>query len=111
MNLFIKNILIIIFINVLSATCYSQEKADTLLFKIETQDGNTFIGNKIAEDENTITLMTENYGKLEIKKVHIKSVKPIENESLINGQYWGENVQDARYFWAPNGYGLQKGEG
>ncbi|MBN2348533.1 MAG: hypothetical protein JXJ22_06845 [Bacteroidales bacterium] len=89
-----------------------QEANDTITkWRIETQDGNEFIGTIILETDNTFQLSSENYGVLTINKNNIRLKVKIQAEKTVSGQLWVENSQSTRYFWAPNGYGLKQGEG
>ena len=40
----------------------------------------------------------------------MRKIVPIDTNRIINGKYWFDNPQSARYLWSPNGYGLKKGE-
>ncbi len=84
---------------------------DTSLVTIETVDGNTFLGKVIREDSESVILQTENLGKITIQKKDIKSRELVEVGQIKEGEVWFANPQSTRYFWAPNGYGLKKGEG
>ena len=86
-------------------------KADsTITSRIETIDGNIFTG--IIQEENTeiLILSTEQFGNVRIRKAEIRNRTTIEATRNEKGQIWLPNPQSTRYFWAPNGYGLQKGE-
>lgn len=84
---------------------------DSVLVKIETNNGNEYIGIVLDEDQQTLVLKTDDLGEITIKKVDIKSREMIRAEQVRDGEIWFENPQSTRYFWAPNGYGLKKGEG
>ncbi len=84
---------------------------DTSLVNIETVDGNTFLGKVISEDSVSVVLQTDNLGNLTIQKKDIKSRELVNPEQVKGGELWFANPQSTRYFWAPNGYGLKKGEG
>jgi len=84
---------------------------DTSLVNIETVDGNTFLGKVISEDSVTVIMQTENLGKITIQKKDIKLREIVEAGQIKEGEVWFANPQSTRYFWAPNGYGLKKGEG
>lgn len=87
------------------------QTADSTIFKIETSDGNEFIGKIITEDTLSIVLNTVLYGELTIQKANIKSKKIVQSQEIKEGKLWFANPQSTRYFWAPNAYGLKKGEG
>jgi hypothetical protein len=83
---------------------------DTTLYKIETRDGNEFIGRIVTQDQTTIVFQTEKFGEITINKSDVKSIIAILKGRSQDGSYWFENPQATRYFWQPNGYGLRKGE-
>ena len=89
----------------------AQNLKDSTIVQIEIMDGNEFLGQSVREDSVTTVLKTEKLGELSIKKSEIKSIKIIPVEKIKDGKLWFENPQSTRYFWAPNGYGLKKGEG
>jgi RNase P/RNase MRP subunit p29 len=81
------------------------------LYTIETTDGNEFLGEIMSEDSLTLKLKTDKFGEIIISKKDIKKKESVEVQSFKQGKYWFPNPQSTRYFWAPNGYGLKKGEG
>jgi len=85
--------------------------SDTLLVRIETSDGNEYIGTIVREDEQILVLKTETLGEITVQKASIKNREVIRKEQIREGEVWFENPQSTRYFWAPNAYGLKKGEG
>lgn len=56
-------------------------------------------------------LKTENLGEINIPQKNIKSKTELKDIKKIGNEFWLPNPQSARYYWAPNGYGLKKGEG
>lgn len=101
---------VIAFITLFIHETYAQELQDSTLYSIETDDGNEYIGKIISRDGDHITLLTDKLGEIKIFTRYITSIKEISETSFKEGRYWFENPQAARYFWAPNGYGLKKGE-
>lgn len=89
----------------------SQTGNDSTLIQIETQDGNRFLGKIISENSESLVLSTESFGKVVILQKNIKSRKLIQSGQIKDGELWFDNPQSSRYFWAPNGYGLKRGEG
>lgn len=85
--------------------------ADSTLVQIETLDGNEFVGKIVKEDALTLVLKTEIFGEITIQKKDIKLRKQVLPGQIKDGKLWFTNPQSTRYFWAPNGYGLKKGEG
>lgn len=89
---------------------YGQEQADsTRTYRIETSDGNIFTGSIISEDSVIVLLKTEEYGRITLFQKRIISRNELKNITQVEGRIWLPNPQSARYFWAPNGYGLEKG--
>ncbi|MGQ1783519.1 hypothetical protein [Saccharicrinis sp. GN24d3] len=107
-----KTSLYIIVMLFLASITYCQEKsADSTLVYIETTDGNEFFGQIIEEDSLLLKFSSDKLGLITIQKKEIKSRRSVNIQRIKDGKYWFENRQSSRYFWAPNGYGLKKGEG
>ncbi len=98
------------FVLINSITVNGQNTADTVLYRVDTKDGNSFIGTILGEDTLILFIKTENLGDLKISKNDVKSIKQIQNVVKVGDKFWLTNPQSSRYFWAPNGYGLMKGE-
>jgi len=69
------------------------------------------VGRLTEENSEFVKLVVEKLGTLTIYKSAIKRITEVETQQMHDGKLWFENPQAARYFWAPNGYGLRKGEG
>lgn len=92
-------------------TVLSQEVADSVkVYRIETKDGNTYTGTIVSEKDGMLVLKTEKLGDLHIPLADITMKKELKEVKLVGDTYWLPNPQSSRYFWAPNGYGLAKGE-
>ena len=90
---------------------HAQQPFDSLnIYHIQTTDGNTYTGNILRKDSSVIVVKTPEIDSLVIRRKYIKSMELIEKDHFIDGKLWMENPQAARYMWAPNGYGLKKGE-
>ncbi len=83
----------------------------TKLFRVETRDGNEYVGRIIHQDQLKLSILTEKLGQITINKTDILEISPFDASLIVNGDYWFENPQATRYLWSPNGYGLKKGEG
>jgi hypothetical protein len=95
-----------------SLSCFAQVVTDTIsTYRIETHDGNVYVGVITGEDSTKVTIRTERLGELTIMRADILHITELEGAINVKGQLWLPNPQSARYFWAPNGYGLEKGEG
>ncbi len=83
----------------------------TRLWEVITADGNQYIGVILDRNTDEVRLKTETIGIITIPVQNISSIKEVERRQMVGGQLWADNPQAARYFWAPNGYGLKPGEG
>jgi hypothetical protein len=81
----------------------------TKIYRIETNDGNSFTGHIMQTDSISLVLVTGGYGKIKIPLSLIKSRKEITDFKIVKNAVWLTNPQSGRYFWAPDGYGLEKG--
>lgn len=84
---------------------------DSSLVRIETTDGNEYVGMLVREDQQKLVLNTNDLGEITIQKINIRTREIIREEQIKDGDVWFENPQATRYFLTPNGYGLKKGEG
>ncbi len=90
----------------------AQEVPDTSnIYRIEMVNENVYIGNIISRDTEIIVFETQDLGIVNLPVNRIKKIEVIQKGRIIKGEYWFENPQATRYFWAPNGYGLREGEG
>lgn len=80
-------------------------------YKVVTVQKQTFVGELISEDDESITLRTESLSQVTIERVNIESIEKISADRIKNGEYWFENPQSTRYFFSPNAIGLRKGKG
>lgn len=95
-----------------TAKSQTTSKPDSIKkYRIETTDGNEYVGQLIDQNEAQVRLKTETIGEITIPKDQIKTITEISISEKKNGTYWLENPQATRYFWAPNGYNLKEGEG
>jgi hypothetical protein len=103
----ISFLIILLFTN---QSIYGQDLPDTTrIYRIETKDGNIFSGYILALDSEILFLKTEKYGEIKIPLAEIKSKTELKEIVRVNNEIWLPNPQSGRYFWAPNGYGLEKG--
>ena len=112
-----KYCLTLFFCTFLLASTYGQSEQDTIgsdivkLHMVETTDGNQFIGVIVFQDEEAVRIQTQGLGEIKLSRTYIRRIEPIDQEELIEDEYWAENPQSTRYFWGHSGYGLKKGEG
>jgi len=74
-------------------------------------DGKTFTGLIVSQNDREIILETESLGKLTIANSKIREVKMVESEQIVDGKYFFPNPHGTRYFFGPSAIPLKKGEG
>lgn len=104
-------IILIMFFAPLGLKAQTQLPDSTQQYRIETVDGNEYIGFIVEQNNDVVIFKTERMGTITLLKADIKKIALINVSQLKNGEYWFENPQSTRYFWQPNAYGLKKGEG
>ncbi len=87
------------------------QNSDTLRYCIETVDGNKFVGHLESSDTSVFLINTTEYGILKISTDKVDRIYQLSHNASGIQEYWHRSIQSARYFWAPNGYGLKMGEG
>ncbi len=91
-------------------TIQARSQQDTArTFRVETTDGNIFTGQILQQDDQMIVLLTPNYGEVRLTRKEIRSIRELTNVVKVGDQIWLPNPQSSRYYWAPNGYGLEEG--
>jgi hypothetical protein len=91
--------------------CAAQDQADSLIYYIETTDGNTYRGQILGQDSLQILFNLDKFGEVSFLKTEIKKIESLDMEKVKGEEYWMDNPQATRYFFSPNGYGLKTGEG
>jgi hypothetical protein len=90
---------------------HAQAKQDSIKSRVETIDGNEYIGVIVDRSADKIRIKTDKLGEITILNKDVKRVSELTSAKYKNGTYWLDNPQSTRYFWSPNGYNLKKGEG
>lgn len=110
-----KNLLNFVFITIcligFSLLSIGQNSQDSIKTLVETLDGNEYIGIILEQTTETIRIKTDKLGEISIPRAEIKRITQLTATKSKDGTYWLDNPQATRYFWAPNGYSLKKGEG
>lgn len=96
---------------ILSGEVVAQTQDTTTLVRIETRDGNEYVGKIVEVTLDHIRLETQSLGMITISKNDIVNVEAVSVTQIKDNVYWFDNPQATRYLWGPNGYGLKKGEG
>jgi hypothetical protein len=98
-------------LSLLAVSARAQVPADTAqVWRVETHDGNEYIGKILERSGGVLRLQTETLGLLSIQEADIVRVQVVVDRQLVGGEVWADNPQATRYFWGPNGYGLKEGE-
>ena len=87
------------------------QASDSTLYRVETTDGNVYIGTLVSENDEEVVLSTEQVGTITIARAAIQRIEAIDPTRIRGGEYWFENPQSTRYFFAPNAIGLPSGGG
>jgi len=82
----------------------------TATIRLELTDGSTLIGNIESEDSTSISFNLLSKTKIKIEKSTILR-REIVTSKLQNGEYWIEDPNRTRLFFAPTGRGLRSGKG
>ncbi len=89
---------------------FLQVQDSVILWRIETRDGNSFVGEIVEQDAEKIIFNTSSYATITILKTNLKSIERVNPDNIKDNIYWADHMQSTRYFWQPSGYGLKKGE-
>ncbi|MDR8393951.1 hypothetical protein NC796_22545 [Aliifodinibius sp. S!AR15-10] len=84
---------------------------DSTLYRIETHNGNVFIGRLVTENDQQMVLKTTDIGEITIQRSDIKKAEIISPEQVIDGRYWFKNPHSTRYFFSTNARPLGTGNG
>jgi hypothetical protein len=101
---------IFIFFLTFTATVDAQDRTGETV-RITTLDGSVLVGTIEQEDEEQIVLLVEGIGRVTVVRSNIRNLQVLDPDRIRNGDYWFENPQGTRYFFAPNAIGLRKGAG
>ncbi len=90
----------------------SQEVVDsTKLYKVETADGNEYVGHIVFKNADFIRLKTATLGAITINQKDVSKLNVINKDRVSGGIVSYGDLHSSRYFTTSNGYGLKKGDG
>src|SRR5688500_18456485 len=89
----------------------AQEQDSTKIFRVETSDGNEYVGRVVEQKQGQIKIATEKIGLITVRLADVVKIEEVKVSQFKDNIYWFENPQSTRYLWSPNGFGLKKGEG
>jgi hypothetical protein len=110
LKLFLRLFCILSLLFLITSELQAQDRTGETV-RITTTDGNIFIGVVESESEQQITLRVEGIGEINLEKSSIRRVQVLDADRVRDGEYWFENPQGTRYFFAPNAIGLKQGAG
>ncbi len=94
-----------------SSIAQTAQDTTSIISQVQLKDGNAFVGTIVETNSSVLVIITERYGRLTLQQADISHVEVLNKAKMVDGALWGENLQATRHLWAPNGYGLKKGEG
>lgn len=117
MNKNVCKLIITLVCSFLATTSWGQKKINinelsaNNKIRIETNDGNDYIGEVMSKDSVSVRLMTKDLGEIRIQKINISKIEKIQEEQIKDGNFWYPNPNATRYLFAPSAFNLKKGEG
>ena len=67
----------------------AQQTQDSMLYVIETVDGNRYVGVVLSQDGDKVQLRKKNLGDLTIQRDQISMMKPANGAAAERGDPWG----------------------
>jgi hypothetical protein len=89
-------------------------EADTTsapLYRVETVDGNRYLGTLVSKNEQEIVVDTREAGEVTLRREDVSTLREVDRSRLRDGEYWFENPFPTRHFFAPTAIGLRGGRG
>jgi hypothetical protein len=83
--------------------------SDTL-YEIRLADGSTYIGQVVEAQGDQITLQSTGGVRITFNRAQIARVRPAQGR-IVEGEFWREDTNKTRLFFAPTGRTLEAGEG
>ncbi len=84
--------------------------AEQRLFELKMTDGSTIVGYVEAETPERVVLRTLGGAVIEVARANVISLIEAKGR-VVNGQYFREDSNPTRLFFAPTGRSIKKGEG
>lgn len=92
-------------LNAQSDTTKTQE-----IYKVTKHDGIEYVGEILSDDGREILILTKELGKIYIPKSEIKSIKLMEEEVVLSGNFREVGPFTTRYYFTNNALPVKKGE-
>jgi len=81
------------------------------LYRVETVDGNRYLGTLVSETEREVVVDTREVGEVTLRREDVATLREVDRSQLRDGAYWFENPFSTRHFFAPTAIGLRGGQG
>lgn len=75
------------------------------------KDGSTIYGRVLATSADSLTFQSSGGATIQLPIGAVKSIKEVATTQVHDGEYWFENPNATRLFFAPTGQMLKAGEG
>lgn len=102
---------LVLLLSLFTTETLGQQRDSTAIFRIETRDGNEYLGKIVEQTNDQLILSTEKLGTITIRMIEVVKIDEVAISQVKDHVYWFENPQSTRYLWSPNAYGLKRGEG
>jgi hypothetical protein len=83
--------------------------SDTV-WEVRLTDGSVLLARVEAADAQRLVLRTEGGARVELERAQVRDVRPAAGR-FVDGQYWRDDPNTTRLFFAPTGRSLARGEG
>ena len=104
---------LLLVLGVLGSPVHAQEPDTSQgpVYRVETADGQVLRGTLVSKTDEEIVLDARQLGEVTIQRTNIERLEELDPSRFRDGEYWFQNPQSTRYFFAPNALGIPKGEG
>ncbi|WP_233992594.1 hypothetical protein [Salinibacter altiplanensis] len=104
---------LLLVLGVLGSSVHAQapDTSQGPVYRVETADGQVLRGTLVSETDGEVVLDVRQLGEVTIQRTNIERLEELDPGRLRDGEYWFQNPQSTRYFFAPNALEIPKGEG
>jgi hypothetical protein len=87
----------------------AQEPANATVWEVRTRDGSRFMARSVEESGDVLVVTTLAGARLELPRADVVHVRPAAGR-VVDGEFWPEDPNRTRLFFAPTGRPLGAGE-
>lgn len=114
-----RNSILVLILTLAFGKAYSQsddyvrlgKSVDSVIYRVETWDGSTFIGHVEKQDSAFIEMVTLSGMRLTMQRKQVVSLQAVDPDDIHNGKYWFPNPNATRYLFGTSAFTLKPGEG